>query len=157
MAKIMIKPAAELEARQGDEILTPKQALLLGIFKDLKKKPNLLKLPGTFKLRHYRPNEIVLRQGEAGCSAFYILTTVDLLQLRQNQLVTASQRDQQDRLNAEIAGLRDGIDTIPLLKHGDRTSIGTSFQPGVMLSAWSAEALSFDGSAQGTFREHPTG
>jgi Fe-S-cluster-containing hydrogenase component 2/CRP-like cAMP-binding protein len=77
MAK-QVMPAAELERRATDVKLTDEQFLRISLFAQLKTKPNLEKYPGTIMLRRFRKGEVVFRQGEAGWTAFYILTSEDL-------------------------------------------------------------------------------
>ena len=81
MAKTVINPEAELESRTGDVELTLDQLGLLGVFASLKKGPAFAKFPGTYIMRHYRPGDVICRQGEAGGTAFYMLTGKDLAAL----------------------------------------------------------------------------
>ena len=78
MAK-QLMPKAELERRSSDVQLTDEQFLKIGLFAQLKRKPSLDKFPGAMVLRRYRKGEVIFRQGEAGWTAFYILTSEDLL------------------------------------------------------------------------------
>lgn len=78
MAK-QVMPLAELEVRDSDVKLTDEQFLKIGLFAKLKRKPSLDKFPGAMVLRRYRKGEVIFRQGEAGWTAFYILTSEDLL------------------------------------------------------------------------------
>jgi CRP-like cAMP-binding protein/Fe-S-cluster-containing hydrogenase component 2 len=78
MAK-QVMPEAELEPRPSDIPLTEEQFLKIGLFARLKRKPSLDKFPGAMVLRRYRKGEVIFRQGEAGWTAFYILTSEDLL------------------------------------------------------------------------------
>src|SRR5438445_12971688 len=78
MAK-QLMPKAELEARGSDVQLTDEQFLKIGLFAQLKRKPSLDKFPGAMVLRRYRKGEVIFRQGEAGWTAFYTLTSEDLL------------------------------------------------------------------------------
>src|SRR6266849_533722 len=78
MAK-QLMPKAELEARASDVKLTDEQFLKIGLFAQLKRKPSLDKFPGAMVLRRYRKGEVIFRQGEAGWTAFYTLTSEDLL------------------------------------------------------------------------------
>jgi CRP-like cAMP-binding protein len=78
MAK-QLMPRAELEPRDSDVQLTDEQILKISLFARLKRKPSLDKFPGALVLRRYRKGEAVFRQGEAGWTAFYILTSEDLL------------------------------------------------------------------------------
>src|SRR5438876_10000208 len=78
MAK-QLMPKAELEPRASDVQLTDDQFLTIGLFAQLKRKPSLDKFPGAMVLRRYRQGEVIFRQGEAGWTAFYTLTSEDLL------------------------------------------------------------------------------
>jgi CRP-like cAMP-binding protein/Fe-S-cluster-containing hydrogenase component 2 len=78
MAK-QLMPKAELETRASDVQLTDEQFLKIGLFAQLKRKPSLDKFPGAMVLRRYRKGEVIFRQGEAGWTAFYTLTSEDLL------------------------------------------------------------------------------
>jgi CRP-like cAMP-binding protein/Fe-S-cluster-containing hydrogenase component 2 len=78
MAK-QLMPKAELEPRESDVSLTDEQFLKIGLFAQLKRKPSLDKFPGAMVLRRYRKGEVIFRQGEAGWTAFYTLTSEDLL------------------------------------------------------------------------------
>ncbi|HZY88462.1 MAG TPA: cyclic nucleotide-binding domain-containing protein [Gemmataceae bacterium] len=85
MAK-QLMPRAELEPRDSDLRLSDEQFSRLSLFAQLKRKPTLDKFPGTMVLRRYAKGEVICRQGEAGWTAFYILTTADVLALREAQL-----------------------------------------------------------------------
>src|SRR5436853_3013312 len=80
MAK-QLMPKAELERRDSDIPLTDEQINKIGLFAKLKRKPSLDKYPGAISLRRFRKGEVLFRQGEAGWTAFYILTSEDLLAL----------------------------------------------------------------------------
>ncbi len=84
MAK-QLMPKAELDRRESDVQLTDEQFLRIGLFAQLKRKPTLDKFPGTMILRRYRKGEVIFRQGEAGWTAFYILTSEDLLDIEGKQ------------------------------------------------------------------------
>src|ERR1700704_6066902 len=43
-----------------------------------KAKENLEKCPGAMRLRRFKPGELICRQGEEDCTAFYILKTEDV-------------------------------------------------------------------------------
>jgi hypothetical protein len=101
----IIEPPAELEPRPGDETITPEQILSLELLKRLRKPPRLEKYPGTFKLRHYQPGEEILHQGQAGWTAFYILTAKDVLGLRTSQLRAAATDADRGRLEKEVRTL----------------------------------------------------
>ena len=57
---------------------TPEQIGRLSLFAGLKSKPDFEKFPGTLRVRHYMPGDAICRQGEAGWTAFYILTGDDV-------------------------------------------------------------------------------
>ena len=74
-----LMPSADLLPRDGDVDLTPEQMGKLSLFAGLKGKTDLEKFPGTLRVRHYRTGDAICRQGEAGWTAFYILTAADVL------------------------------------------------------------------------------
>jgi Fe-S-cluster-containing hydrogenase component 2/CRP-like cAMP-binding protein len=84
MAK-QLMPKAELERRDSDVPMTDEQFLKIGLFAQLKRKPTLDKFPGALVLRRFRQGEVIFRQGEAGWTAFYILTTEDVLAIEGQQ------------------------------------------------------------------------
>ncbi|HZZ80719.1 MAG TPA: hypothetical protein VFE62_19610, partial [Gemmataceae bacterium] len=47
-----------------------------------KTKENLEKCPGALRLRRFRRDDVICRQGEEDCTAFYILKSADLIALR---------------------------------------------------------------------------
>src|SRR5438067_596058 len=73
-----LMPSADLLPRDGDVDLTPEQMGKLSLFAGLKGKTDLEKFPGTLRVRHYRTGDAICRQGEAGWTAFYILTAADV-------------------------------------------------------------------------------
>src|SRR6516225_10555275 len=75
-------PEAALEARDTDVLLPDALYLRIGLFSQLKSPPSLDKFPGTIRLRHYRQGEEICRHGEAGWTAFYLLTSKDVAELR---------------------------------------------------------------------------
>jgi CRP-like cAMP-binding protein/Fe-S-cluster-containing dehydrogenase component len=89
MAQVAANPEATLDARPGDESLTPSELKALSLFADLKRSPTFEKFPGAIVLRRYVRGDVIVRQGEAGWTAFYILTRDDLLKLRGGQLAQA--------------------------------------------------------------------
>lgn len=86
MPPAVVNPEASLESRPGDESLAQAELERLSLFANLRKKPSFDKFPGAVLLRRYRRGEVIVRQGDAGWTAFYVLTTADLLALRQAQL-----------------------------------------------------------------------
>src|SRR5437660_8789182 len=87
---IVRKPPASPRPRPGDEELTIPQVEQISLFKELSSAPKLQSLPGTVILRHYAKGEVICRQGEPGWTAFYVLKTEDLLELRRGQLHAAA-------------------------------------------------------------------
>lgn len=108
MARLRIRPPAELKPREGDEELSVHQLKQIALFKDVNlERLELEGFPGTLVLRHYRKGDIICRQNDPGYTAFYILTTKDLLELRQSQLAAASGDAVRTRhLETEIAALK---------------------------------------------------
>src|SRR6187401_2167867 len=80
-----LMPSADLLPRDGDVDLTPEQMGKLSLFAGLKGKTDLEKFPGTLRVRHYMSGDAICRQGEAGWTAFYILTSVDEKNVLQTQ------------------------------------------------------------------------
>ncbi len=86
---------AELEEitdppREEDELLTADELDTISLFSSLKKGgPDFRRFPSTTILRRCRRGRVICEQGESGSTAFYILTTEDVLKLRelQKQLV----------------------------------------------------------------------
>src|SRR5437660_10049300 len=83
---IVRKPPASPRPRPGDEELTIPQVEQISLFKELSSAPKLQSLPGTVILRHYAKGDVICRQGEPGWTAYYVLKTEDLLELRRGQL-----------------------------------------------------------------------
>src|SRR3954467_2725475 len=80
-----LMPSADLEPRVGDVDLTPEQLGKLSLFAGLKGKTDLEKFPGTLRVRHYVSGDAICRQGEAGWTAFYILTGDDVKSVLETQ------------------------------------------------------------------------
>jgi Fe-S-cluster-containing hydrogenase component 2/CRP-like cAMP-binding protein len=74
-------PRAGLETRPGDLYLSEEQLLRLSLFGSLGRKPNLARYPGAVVLRTFHAGETVCWQGEPGWTAFFVLTSEDLLVL----------------------------------------------------------------------------
>lgn len=89
MPPAIVNPEASLEPRPGDELLAQSELEPLSLFANLRKKPSFDKFPGAVVLRRYRRGEVIVRQGEAGWTAFYVLTGSDLVSLREMQLTEA--------------------------------------------------------------------
>lgn len=71
-----------------DELLTADELASLSLFEELKKQPSFARFPGTSVLRKCEKGRTLVRQGDAGATAFSILTTEDVIQLRENQLAS---------------------------------------------------------------------
>jgi Fe-S-cluster-containing dehydrogenase component/CRP-like cAMP-binding protein len=69
-----------------DELLTAEELAELSIFEELKKTPSFQRFPGTSVLRKCRKGRALVRQGDSGATAFSILTTEDVIELRENQV-----------------------------------------------------------------------
>ncbi|HVX14185.1 MAG TPA: cyclic nucleotide-binding domain-containing protein [Pirellulales bacterium] len=111
MAPIAANPEASLDVRPGDETLTPAELKSVSLFADLKRAPSFEKFPGALVLRRYARGDAIVRQGEAGWTAFYILTSEDLVTLRRVQLaqvqaeLSASEASRRQELAARQAAL----------------------------------------------------
>jgi len=81
LAKLVVNPEAELLPRFGDIDLKLSQLASLEVFSSIKKLPAFEKFPGTTRLRHYFPAEVICHQSQPGKSAFYMLTIEDLRNL----------------------------------------------------------------------------
>ncbi|MCH8924116.1 MAG: hypothetical protein IIA67_13330, partial [Planctomycetes bacterium] len=101
----VVKPEAELVPGPDDERLSDAQLKMLGLFQKLKKAPSGEKFRGSIVLRRFRKGAAVCRQGQPGSSAFYILTTDDVLALRKHQQESADSAEQRKALAAEVAEL----------------------------------------------------
>lgn len=101
--EVMRMRFAELEPRDSDLGVPPDLYQNVSLFAQLKQKPSLDRYPGTTVIRHYKPGEVVCRQGEPGWTAFYILTSRDVEGLfRQlNSPNTWDWKDRADALDAE--------------------------------------------------------
>ncbi len=91
MAKIVTNIPPEFEQVAApigldDELLTAKELEALSIFVSLKKAPTFEKFPGFTLLRKCKPGRVLCEQGTAGATAFSILTTQDVVDLREIQL-----------------------------------------------------------------------
>ncbi len=69
-----------------DELLTARELEALSIFVSLKKAPTFEKFPGFTLLRKCKPGRVLCEQGTAGATAFSILTTQDVIDLREIQM-----------------------------------------------------------------------
>jgi CRP-like cAMP-binding protein/Fe-S-cluster-containing hydrogenase component 2 len=105
MSHIVVNPEVDLPPRPGDEHLPSELLEQLELFRGLKKTPSFDKFPGSAVLRRYQAGEVICRQGDAGASAFYILTTADLFAVRRQQLAHQENAAAQARLAQQVAAL----------------------------------------------------
>jgi Fe-S-cluster-containing hydrogenase component 2 len=111
MAKqTVLNPPAELEPRASDVALPYDHFLHFSFFTQMKRKPTVEKFPGTLVLRRFEPGEVLCRQGEAGWTAFYLLTAGDVLALKQWQLGQAASESEKRSLAEEIAQLQQTLE-----------------------------------------------
>src|SRR5258708_39707412 len=95
MAKLVVNPEARIESRPNDVKLSEEQFHKLSLFAKLKRKVSIDKFPGALVLRRYQKGEVIFRQGEAGWTASYILTSEDILALLRINLENADSARQQ--------------------------------------------------------------
>jgi CRP-like cAMP-binding protein/Fe-S-cluster-containing hydrogenase component 2 len=114
-----LMPRAQLEPRDGDVQLSEDEFLQLSLFAQLKRKPSLDKFPGALILRHYRKGELIFRQGEAGWTALYILTSEDVLGLRKRQLEAGVPEAERKPIEAETTILKQRTDKLKTAPPGD--------------------------------------
>ncbi|WP_166831236.1 4Fe-4S binding protein [Thalassoroseus pseudoceratinae] len=91
MAQQSMLPAALQEVTEplqdGDELLTADELNTLSLFTAMKKGgPDFRRFPSTTALRFCPQGRIICEQGQAGATAYYILTTEDVIALREKQL-----------------------------------------------------------------------
>src|SRR5437762_3376382 len=106
----MVMPEAELDPRPGDLPIRLDRLDLcqqISLFKQLKAGPGVERLPGTLLLRHYDEGEVICRQGEAGWTAFYVLTSDDVAGLKQALLDAATDAADKQALAAEVETWRE--------------------------------------------------
>ncbi|MFN4258368.1 MAG: 4Fe-4S binding protein [Gemmataceae bacterium] len=77
-------PEADLTPEEDDPRLPAKYLIGLSLFDPMvkTKRENLLRYRGAMVLRRVNMGDVLCRQGEEGCSAFYILKEIDLFRLR---------------------------------------------------------------------------
>jgi len=97
MAKAQVMVPAELaqetsEIQPGDELLVADELQTISLFQTLKKAPSFDKFPGTTVLRRGTPGRIIFSQGQPGSTAFYVLTSEDVLEVRKQQLRNVVER-----------------------------------------------------------------
>lgn len=105
-------PRADLPPRDGDVLLTDEELLQLSLFAQLKRKPSLDKFPGAMVLRHFRKGDVIYRQGEAGWTAFFILTSDDVLSLSQRQLAPVQRNGERKALVNDVAELAQRVERL---------------------------------------------
>lgn len=71
-----------------DTLLSAEELSLLSVFEELKKAPSFERFPGTTVLRRCQKGRVLVRQGEAGATAYTILTTEDVIKIRELQLAS---------------------------------------------------------------------
>ncbi|MFT5324401.1 MAG: Fe-S-cluster-containing hydrogenase component 2/CRP-like cAMP-binding protein [Planctomycetaceae bacterium] len=72
--------------RTEDELLIADELGELSIFEEVKKTPSFQRFPGTTVLRKCHKGRALVRQGDSGATAFSILSTEDVIELRENQV-----------------------------------------------------------------------
>jgi Fe-S-cluster-containing hydrogenase component 2/CRP-like cAMP-binding protein len=102
-------PPAKLESRPSDVPLTPEVIACIKLFRDLKRKPDFDKFPDYLKLRSYERREGICRQGDAGWTAFYFLTSQDQLCIRERILAAAPEGEAKKVLQAKVQELTDRL------------------------------------------------
>jgi len=150
VAQVLMLPA-ELEdvtdpPRDDDELLTADELNTISLFASLKKGgPDFRRFPNTTILRHCPRGRVICEQGESGSTAYYILTTEDVVKLRELQkthleetiqgkaegrpefemhpyFVRYSNRELQNRLKEiteEIARLKQRLESLPPVAKDD--------------------------------------
>jgi Fe-S-cluster-containing hydrogenase component 2/CRP-like cAMP-binding protein len=122
MAHIKANPPinlAELSPRlaaskiPGDEWLVDEELQALSIFAGLKKKIDFRKSPGATYLWHGTPGRVLCVQGDAGATAFYLVTPAEMLRLRRRQQGLLAQfkqagPDDPVRKDSHLAGMSAG-------------------------------------------------
>jgi Fe-S-cluster-containing hydrogenase component 2 len=73
---------------EDDQILTSGELQQISLFTELKKAPSFDRFPGFTILRRCRPGRVICEQGEAGATAFAVLTSEDVVAIRRCQLET---------------------------------------------------------------------
>lgn len=111
--EVAVNPEAMLIPRKKD-IQIPLDKLVafrdcIGLFTQLKSKPSVEKWPGTLVLRRYHPGEVVCRQGEAGDTAFYIITASDEERLRAARILESTRTLVDLEVTAEALGVHLAI------------------------------------------------
>ncbi|GIW81297.1 MAG: hypothetical protein KatS3mg105_3104 [Gemmatales bacterium] len=112
MAK-QVMPEAELTPRASDVPMTNEEFLEISLFAQMKRPPSLDRYPGALVLRRFQPGEVLCRQGEAGYTAFYLLTSEDVLTILERKVPAAWKgsefqewQDKVDELRRRVAFLK---------------------------------------------------
>ncbi len=98
-------PPASLEPRDTDVALLPEQIKSIPFFAQLRKPPDPQRFPGTLILRFFRKGEVICRQGEAGWSAFYILSDRDALDVLEKYRAAGMRDNERQRIEGEVRRL----------------------------------------------------
>lgn len=115
MSHVVVNPEVDLPPRSGDQALSAELLAQLELFAALKKKLSFDKFPGSTILRRYRAGEVICRQGDAGASAYYVLTTSDLLAIRESQLAAANDAATLARLTQTVTELQLRLEAVSSL------------------------------------------
>ncbi|MCH7687888.1 MAG: hypothetical protein IH899_14600 [Planctomycetes bacterium] len=114
MAK-QIMPPAEFDGSQSldssDELLTADELKGISLFQSLKTKMPFEKFPGYTILRRCAPGRVLCEQAEAGSTAFCILTTEDVLSLRESQLASIHEIKKARAAGGELGRAEGETDT----------------------------------------------
>jgi Fe-S-cluster-containing hydrogenase component 2/CRP-like cAMP-binding protein len=102
MAK-QLMPPAQLEERPSDVPFNDELLAKLSLFAQLKRKLTLDKYPGTLKIRRFHAGDVIVRQGDAGWTAFYILNLADVFEIRKSQLQSAPDGPAKKAMEAKMA------------------------------------------------------
>ncbi|MCA9214595.1 MAG: 4Fe-4S binding protein [Planctomycetales bacterium] len=100
MAKTNINPPAQLTPRPGDIQVAVSDVLKMSLFEGLRGADKLQEFPGAMVVRKYVPGQAIVVVGQPGFTAFYILTTEDLVELFESQETDSRKlADMKDRLS----------------------------------------------------------
>ena len=89
--------------QDDDELLIADELAELSIFEEVKKTPSFQRFPGTTVLRKCPKGRALVRQGDSGATAFSILSTEDVIELRENQV-----KSLEEAIEAKAAKTGDG-------------------------------------------------
>jgi CRP-like cAMP-binding protein/Fe-S-cluster-containing hydrogenase component 2 len=125
-----LMPSADLLPQASDVELSAEQMGKLSLFAGLKGKTDLEKFPGTLRVRHYFSGDAICRQGEAGWTAFYILTGEDVQNVIEPQLVAAPRKGMPPPLPGAAGGpvyRRSISDLVLLPENAERAVCATIY------------------------------